>query len=84
MNQNDEVLKESTMWEQPASPCPKPLYASVLSSSTESLRSLLDTAENVEFTTNDDTPFPIYKQQGSNIEKSVPIEVLKGGTLDEE
>ena len=83
MNQNDEV-KESVTREQPASPCSQPSYASVLSSSTESLRSLLDKAENVEFAINDDTPCLIYKQQGSNVEKSVPIKVLKGSTPDEE
>ena len=65
---------------QPASPCPQPSYASVLGSSTESLRSQLDKAE--KFAINDDTL--IYKQQGSNVEKSVPIKVLKGSTLDEE
>ena len=74
---------------QPASPCPQPSYASVLSShedapATASLRSLLDNAEDVQFAITDDSPCLIYKQQGSNTEKSVPIKVLKKRPSEEE
>jgi hypothetical protein len=73
------MVKESATQEQPLQS-----YASALNSSTELLRSLLDEAKNVEFAITDDSPRLIYKQQDSNIEKSVPIKVLKGRAPDEQ
>lgn len=53
-------------------------------STTESLKNSLENAEDVQFALTDASPCLIYKQQGSNTEKSVPIKVLKEGSSEEE
>lgn len=90
-NQNEVKDGEECKPVHPVSPCLQPSYASVLSRHEDSypinnrvIKNSLENAEDVQFALTDASPCLIYKQQGSNTEKSGPIKVLKEGSSEEE